>query len=63
MDTKERALIGFHWCHEAIAWFEHTLKFNSKYRASLESKATALRAQRRMAEPEDAQRRAKELGG
>ena len=30
MDTEERALIGFQWYHEAITWFEHTLKFTSK---------------------------------
>ncbi len=45
MDTEERALIGFQWYHEAFTWFDHTLKFTSKYRASLESKVTALRAE------------------
>jgi tetratricopeptide (TPR) repeat protein len=63
LDTKGHALLGLKRFEEAIIWFDRALALDPRYRGSWEGKATTLRALGRTSEAEEAERRAKALGG
>jgi tetratricopeptide (TPR) repeat protein len=61
--TKGRALEGLKRYAEALAAFDHAVELNNAYAYGLNGRARVLRALGRVAEAEEAERRAKALGG